>query len=143
MWERWKWKKDGGGRFLRLDFKRHKVFTCLQLSPQGVLINSNRKNKNTTVITLGWGNQFNKGTQVTNALRGTPHHFGAALAGNAQAHPALRKVRPAPSKQCSQPIMVKEGQGELGPWSRLRAVKDRACGPAPGLGQSQERETLT
>lgn len=128
---------------MRLDFKRHKVFTCLELLPPGVLINSNRKNRNTTVITLGWGDQSNKGTQVTNALRATPHHFCAALARNTQAHPALRKVRPAPSKQCSQPIMVKEGQGELGPWSRLRAVKDRARGPAPGLGRSQERETLT
>lgn len=65
MWERWKWKKDGGRRFLRLDFKRHKVFRCLQLSPQGVLINNNRKNRNTTLIILGWGHQFNKGTQVT------------------------------------------------------------------------------
>lgn len=128
---------------MRLDFKKHKVFTCLQLSPQGVLINNNRKNRNTTVITLGWRYHFNKGTQVANALRGTPHHFCAALARNTQARPALRKIRPAPSKQCSQPIMVKEGQGELGPWSRLRAIKDKARGPTPGLGWSQERETLT
>ena len=133
------WRRE----ILEAGFMRHKVFTCLQLSPQGVLINNNRKNRNTTVITLGWGYQFNKGTQVMNALRGTPHHFCAALARNTQAHPALRKVRPAPSKQCSQPIMVKEGQGEMGPWSRLRAVKDKARGPTPGLGQSQERETLT
>ena len=104
------WRRE----ILEAGFKRHKVFTCLQLSPQGVLINNNRKNRNTTVITLGWGYQFNKGTQVMNALRGTPHHFCAALARNTQAHPALRKVRPAPSKQCSQPIRSRKDREKWG-----------------------------